>query len=139
MSVTCVSTADSIETQVTLIKSYPTLEEVAKRLGRLPETTSGGAVRESKSYWAVLDSISSKLKVARVPNTSILEVTATSTNPREARDLANATVEAYRDHNKAMRNARVTEARRFIENQLKDVETRAFRIALLWSRYASTV
>ncbi len=128
------SSADSIETQVTLIKSYPTLEEVAKRLGRLPETTSGGAVRESKSYWAVLDSISSKLKVARVPNTSILEVTATSTNPREARDLANATVEAYRDHNKAMRNARVTEARRFIENQLKDVETRGRRTeAEIWA------
>jgi len=84
--------------------------------------------------WAVLDSISSKLKVARVPSTSILEVTATSTNPREARDLANATVEAYRDHNKAMRNARVTEARRFIENQLKDVETRGRRTeAEIWA------
>src|SRR5439155_1360206 len=128
------SSADSIETQVTLIKSYPTLEEVAKRLGRLPETIAGGAVRESKSYWAALDSISSKLKVARVPNTSILEVTATSTNPREARDLANATVEAYRDHNKALRNARVTEARRFIENQLKDVETRGRRTeAEIWA------
>src|SRR5436190_10159326 len=69
------SSADSIETQVTLIKSYPILEDVAKRLRRLPETLPGGAVRESKSYWAVLDSINGKLKVARVPNTSILEIT----------------------------------------------------------------
>ena len=30
------SSADSIETQVTLIKSSPILEEVARRLGRLP-------------------------------------------------------------------------------------------------------
>src|SRR5438309_6978144 len=106
------SSADSIETQVTIIKSYPVLEEVAKRLGHLKEPGSGGAARESKSYWAVLDSINAKVKVARLPNTSILEITATSPKPREAQDLGNATAEAYRDYNKALRNARVTEARR---------------------------
>src|SRR5436190_778199 len=31
------STSDNIETQATLIKSYPVLEEVARRLGRLPQ------------------------------------------------------------------------------------------------------
>ena len=128
------SSADSIETQVTLIKSYPILEEVARRLGRLPDTTASGAVRESKGYWAALDSISAMVKVTRVPNTSILAVTATSPKPREARDVANATVEAYRDYNKALRNARVTEARRFIEGQLKDVETRSRRAeAEIWA------
>src|SRR5207244_1831524 len=65
------SSADSIETQVTLIKSYPNLEEVAKRLGRLPQTASGEAMRESKGFWAALDSINEKLKVTRIPNTSI--------------------------------------------------------------------
>jgi len=128
------SSADSIETQVTIIKSYPILEEVAKRLGYLKETSSGTAARESKSYWAALDSINGKVKVARVPNTSILEITATSTKPREAQDLANATAEAYRDYNKALRNSRVTEARRFIESQLKDVEARSRRTeAEIWA------
>ena len=116
------TSADNIETQVTLIKSYPILEEVAKRLGRLPETASGEALRETKSYWAALDAIGSKVKVARVPNTSILEITATSTNQREARDIANAVAEVYRDFNRAQRNLRVTEARKFIEGQLKEVE-----------------
>src|SRR3990172_610273 len=77
---------DNIETQVTLIKSYPIVEETAKRLGRLPETASGQALRESKSYWAALDAIGSRVKVARVPNTAILEITATATNPREPPD-----------------------------------------------------
>jgi len=121
------SSADSIETQVTLIKSYPILEEAAKRLGRLPQTAAGEALRESKSYWAAMDSVNDKLKVSRIPSTSILEITATSTNPREVRDLANAVAEAYRDHNKAVRNLRVTEARRFIENQLREVEGRVKR------------
>ena len=121
------SSADSIETQVSLIKSYPILESVAKRLGRLPDMSAGGGPRDAKSYWAVLDAINAKLRVTRVPSTSILEITAVSPNPREARDLANATAEAYRELNKSLRNSRVTEARRFIESQLKDVESRARR------------
>ena len=121
------STADSIETQVAIIKSYPILEEVAKRLGYLKETPSGGASREAKDYWATLDSINAKLRVARVPSTSILEITASSTKPREAQDIANTTAEAYRDSNKSLRNSRVTVARRFIESQLKDVEARSRR------------
>jgi Mrp family chromosome partitioning ATPase/uncharacterized protein involved in exopolysaccharide biosynthesis len=128
------TSADNIETQVALIKSYPILEEVARRLGRLPETASGEALRESKSYWGALDAIGSKVRVARVPSTSILEITATSTNQREARDIANTVAEVYRDYNKAQRNVRVTEARKFIENQLKEVEARVKRAeAEVWA------
>ncbi len=129
------SSADSIETQVTIVKSYPILEDVAKRLGYVKEAPTGGAAsREAKGYWGTLDSINAKLRVARVPNTSILEITATSTKPREAQDLANTTAESYRDYNKSLRNSRVTEARRFIENQLKDVEARSRRTeAEIWA------
>src|SRR3989442_3914797 len=52
---------------------------------------------------------------------------ATSTNPREARDLANSVAEVYRDYNRQQRNLRVTEARKFIETQLKEVEARVKR------------
>jgi len=128
------SSADSIETQVTIIKSYPILEDVAKRLGYLKDVPTGAASREAKGYWGTLDSINGKLKVSRVPNTSILEISATSDKPREAQDLANATAESYRDYNKSLRNSRVTEARRFIENQLKDVEARSRRTeAEIWA------
>jgi polysaccharide biosynthesis transport protein len=118
------STADSIETQASLIKSYPILEEVARRLGKLPEAARGEPLRESKAYTAALDSIAGKIRTARVPNTSILEITATSTNAREARDLANTVAETYRDYSRSVRNARITEARKFIEAQLRDTETR---------------
>jgi len=121
------SSADNIETQATLIKSYPILEEVARRLGRLPQTTGGEALRESRAYTNTLESLSNKIKVNRVAGTSILEITATSTNAAEARDIANTVAEAYRDYNKANRNARVIEARKFIETQLKEVEGRVRR------------
>src|SRR5262245_1936259 len=121
------SGADNIETQASLIKSYPILEEVARRLGRLPQTTAGEALRESRAYTATLESLAGKIKTSRVGGTSILEITATSTNPAEARDLANTVAEAYRDYNRANRNARIIEARKFIETQLKEVEGRVRR------------
>src|SRR5204862_309512 len=45
----------------------------------------------------------------------------------EARDLANAVAEVYRDYNKTNRNSRIIEARKFIEGQLKEVEGRVRR------------
>jgi polysaccharide biosynthesis transport protein len=121
------SSADSIETQASLIRSYPILEDVARRLGRLPEPSAGEPLRESKAYTAALDAIAGKIRTVRIPNTSIIEISATSTNPREARDLANTVAQAYRDYNRAVRNARITEARKFIEAQLREVDGRVKR------------
>jgi polysaccharide biosynthesis transport protein len=121
------NTADNIETQATLIKSYPILEEVARRLGRLPLSSGTEALRESRAYTSTLENLSGKLRTNRVGGTSILEVTATSTSAPETRDLANTVVEVYRDYSRANRNARLTEARKFIENQLKEVEARVRR------------
>jgi succinoglycan biosynthesis transport protein ExoP len=121
------STADNIETQATLIKSYPILEEVARRMGRLPQVSGTEALRESRAYINMLESLSNKLRTNRIGGTSILEITATSTNALETRDLANAVAEVYRDNNRANRNLRITEARKFIESQLKEVEARVRR------------
>ncbi|HEV8475222.1 MAG TPA: AAA family ATPase, partial [Methylomirabilota bacterium] len=121
------SSGDNIETQVSLVKSYPVLEEVARRLNKLPQTASTEAVRESRAYLTTLESLGGKIKATRLPGTSIIEITATSTNAREARDLANTVAEVYREYNKQTRNARITEARKFIEGQLRDVEARVRR------------
>src|SRR5919108_5842619 len=114
------STADNIETQASLIKSYPILEEVARRMGRLPPAGGAEALRESRAYTATLEMLSNKLRTSRVGGTSILEITATSTSAAETRDLANTVAEVYRDYSRSNRNARIVEARRFIENQLKE-------------------
>jgi len=118
------STADNIETQATLIKSYPILEEVARRMGRLPQASGTEALRESRAYTAALEGLSGRLRTGRISGTSILEVTATSTSALEARDLANTVAEVYRDYNRSNRNARITEARKFIEAQVREVEGR---------------
>src|SRR5437660_520898 len=110
VEVFAVSSADNIETQVSLIKSYPVLEEVARRMGKLPQTASGEAVRESRAYQASLDHLGGKIKASRVPSTSIIEIAVTSPNPREAKEIANTVAEAYRDYNKANRSCRPSTA-----------------------------
>src|SRR5687767_5022427 len=121
------SSADSIETQAPLIKSTPILEEVARQLGKLPEATKGELLQESRAYRATVDGIGDRIKVNRVPSTSILEITATSPDPLEAKQLANTVASVYRKHSRENRNLRITEARKFIENQLREVEGRLKR------------
>src|SRR5215470_17020315 len=127
VEVLAVNSADNIETQVSLIKGYPVLEEVARRLGKLPQTASDETLRESPAYQATLDNLAGKVRASRVPSTSIIEIAVTSPNAREAKELANTIAEVYREHNKTNRNARVIEARKFIEAQLREVEGRVKR------------
>src|SRR3989475_551023 len=115
---------DPIETQATIIKSFPVLEQVAKRLSKLPAMSATAEIRESKAYPAVIDSLASRIKTGRVGGTNIIEISATSTNPREARDVANTVALVYKEYAGALRNVRITDARHFIEQQLQDIEAR---------------
>lgn len=118
------SPADTIETQAAIIRSFPVMEQVAKRLGELPTTMPPEAIKESRAYTGVVDALAAKVKTNRVANTNILEITASSPNPRRAKDLANTVAEVYRDVQGRTRNARIIEARQFIEQQLKELEGR---------------
>ena len=88
-------------------------------MGRLPQAGGTEALRESRAYTATLESISGKLRTNRVGGTSILEITATlhqsagGARPRQHRGRG------LSRHNRANRNARITEARKFIEGQLQ--------------------
>ncbi len=118
------SPADTIETQAAVIRSFPVMEQTAKRLGELPETAPAEAVKESKAYVGVISALMAKVKTNRVASTNILEITASTSSPRKAKDLANTVAEVYRDYQGWIRNARIIEARQFIEQQLKELEGR---------------
>jgi Mrp family chromosome partitioning ATPase/uncharacterized protein involved in exopolysaccharide biosynthesis len=116
------SGADTIETQAALIRSYTILEEVARRVGAVP--AGPDVARDTKHYRSAVDAVGSKLRTTRVGGTAIIEITATSTDARETADLANTVAEVYRDHNRTVRNARIVEARKYIDEQLRETEGR---------------
>ena len=108
-----VSSSDNIETQATLIKSYPVLEEVARRWA----AAADGQRRRRQGvarYQAMLAGIGGKIRTNRVPKHHILEITATPPIPRKTRAWHHCGRGLPR-YNKQNRNARLTEARKFIE------------------------
>src|SRR5205807_6803669 len=110
--------------QAPVSRGDPGLEQVAKRFGKLPQETGGAAIRESRAYASALESLAARVRTSRVGSTNIIEIVATSTSPKEARDLANAVAEVYKEYSSSLRNARIVEARQFIEQQLREVEAR---------------
>jgi uncharacterized protein involved in exopolysaccharide biosynthesis/Mrp family chromosome partitioning ATPase len=127
VEVLAVGAGDNIETQGSVVKSYPVLEETLRRMGKLPERLPGQPLRESRAYLNALDALGEKIRTARVAGTSVITITATSTNPGEAREIADTVAESYRDYNRQLRNARITEARKYIETQLTEAEARVKR------------
>src|SRR5712692_10962112 len=79
------SGGDTIETQGSVIRSYPVLEEALRRMGKLPERPPGQPLRESRAYLNALDALAGKIRTGRVAGTTVIEITATSGNPGEAR------------------------------------------------------
>lgn len=118
MPVVWMASPGSIETQAALIRSYPVLDIVARRQGP-PHSVSDDRVQA-----ATREALATRIKTSRVPGTNIIEITASGADPRSARDLANAVAEAYRDYNRTLRNARVKDARKFIERQVRGAEER---------------
>lgn len=86
---------------IELINSRPIAARVAKRL----DLAGPGPVQRAVS-------------ASTVRNTSVIRVTATARNPRQAADLANITAEEFVAYFRETNRASVAESRRFMEAQL---------------------
>src|SRR3989304_4954082 len=118
------SPADSIETQAAVIRSFPIIEKVAKRLGMIPERVGADDILASKNFSEVVANLQNQVKTQRMGTTNIIDITTTSSNPQEAKDIPNGVAEVYREEQSKARNRRIVEARRFIEQQLKEMGDR---------------
>lgn len=118
------SPGDTLATQTVMIRSFPVLERVAKRLGLIPRDLPSDTVRKDPKYSRVISRLQSMIRAEQEGNTNIINITVTSNDPEEAQRVANTVAEEFRAYNVFERNKQVIEARRFIENQLKVVEKR---------------
>ena len=108
-------------TQAVVIKSFPIMEKVAGRLGYLPEGLSSEQVRNANEYLAVVLRLKGRVEAEKESDTNIINITATSTDPKEAQRLANCVAEVYKEENMLEKNQRIINARDFIEGQLEVV------------------
>lgn len=115
------SNPNDIATQVEFIRSFPVMERVAVELGRVPANASEEEKR-SASYLNTVYNLGQEIRAQREGDTNIIRISALSDNPETAERMANLTATAYRDENIATRNRLVTESRRFVEEQLANLE-----------------
>ena len=112
------SSADNLETQAIIIKSYPVIEEVAKKLGFLDSNLTSDEIRRNTKYLNVVLKLKDQVETKREGFTNLVNIIATSKDPKLAQKLANTVAEVYRDQNTKERNKRIVEGRVFIEQQL---------------------
>jgi len=112
------SSADNLETQAIIIKSYPVIEEVAKKLGFLDSSLTSDEIRRNTEYLNVVLRLKDQVETKQEGVTNIINIMATSEDPKLAQKLANTVAEVYRDQNTKERNKRIIEGRVFIEQQL---------------------
>jgi len=114
----------NVSTQTHIITSFPVLIQSAKNLGWLPKDVSSEAVRNSKKHLAVVDRLRAMVETQAEPNTSIINIMATSQDPEEAAKTADTVARAYRSFNILERNRQTMEMRDFIEKQLSSTLSR---------------
>lgn len=114
------SGGDDIETQITVIKSYPVFQRVAQKLGIIQR--KGEKSGEPKQDLArIAEGLQSKVEVERENLTNILHIRATDSSPLFAQRLANSTALSYKELHAEEQMKRTTEALKYIREQLTAV------------------
>lgn len=112
------SSTNYMETQMAMIKSYFTMELVAKRMGLIPPEVPSEDVRNNPDYLSAILVLKGKIETDQEGNSDIINITATSEDPKQAQRLANTVATVYKEQHALDLNRRVIEAKKFIENQV---------------------
>ena len=118
------SQGDNLSTQAAVIRSFPVLERAAKSLRLIPATLDSEAIKQNPMHIQVLSDLRNQIAAAPEENTTLINITATARDPNDAARIATAVAQAYQQENTLQRNRKIVEARRFIEEQLRDIANR---------------
>lgn len=118
------SPVGNVETQAALIKGFPVMSLAAKKLGLIPESASPAEIQASPAVLRIISTLQDEVAARLVEGTSLIEISATSSDPDKAVRAANSVAWAFEEDNFTTRSRQVREAREFIERQLEDVRSK---------------
>ncbi len=121
------SQGDTLSTQAAVIRSFPVLERAAKNLRLIPSGLDSEAIKQNPMHLQLLTDLRGQIAATPEENTTLINITATAREPNDAARIATAVAQAYQEENGLQRNRKIVEARRFIEEQLRDVTARLHR------------
>ena len=115
---------DNRNTQLAIIESYAVMERVAQRMGLVPSELTSEEIRNNTDYMDTVLNIKDSISVSQDDESGLIRITATSTDPVFARDLAQSVADEFKEFNVEDKNHRVFEAKKFIQQQLIIVRDR---------------
>jgi len=113
-----------IETQITVVKSYPVFQKVAEKLRLIPPRALKDDGQLKENMIPIIESLQSKVRVTREGFTSILNIIVKDTNPVFAQKLANTITLTYKEVHAEDQMKRIKETLGYITEQLAEVRKR---------------
>ncbi len=112
------SEADTLETQAAIAISLPVIELVAKKLGIIDAGLTSTEIRDTPTLLKTVLDLKAKLNTLVEGETNLVNISATTEDPRFSMKMANTVAEAFQELNTNERNRRTIDARKFIEARL---------------------
>ncbi len=109
---------DNIATAQELIRSFPIMEKVARRMELIPDSLTSEDVQKDPLLSSKINSMINKVITERSGKTNIIDIIVISTDPHEARDIAQNLAEVFTEEHQSQRSRQDRETREFIEEQL---------------------
>jgi len=113
---------DDLETQMSVIQSYPVFEKVAEKLRRIPSRDIGIKDHALKqNAIRIIEDLQSKVTVERENFANIINILVTDRDPLLTQRLANTIALTYKEMHSQQQMKRTTEALKYIRDQLREV------------------
>lgn len=123
--------ANFLNTQIDILKSRSLCTEVVRRY----EALGNEELKVDEDGASIL---MSRLMVSPRPNSELIDVSVSFTDPGKASILANLMAEVYREHNLAARRDSAREARQWLDRQITEKRDEAVRLTGELLEYQNT-
>ncbi|MBN2060813.1 MAG: SPOR domain-containing protein [Deltaproteobacteria bacterium] len=110
---------DDIETQISIIKSYSIMKEVAVDMGLVPSKISQDTGTPDPGIISVVERLQARMTVERENYTNILNIRITDTDRYFAQRMANTVASTYKRLHAEQQGKRTREAINYIDDQLE--------------------
>jgi succinoglycan biosynthesis transport protein ExoP len=117
------SSGDNITTQAAVVRSFSVLERAAKILNIIPANQDSEQIKQNPRHMKFVSDLRNSVTATPEENTTLINIAVTSPAPELAARTSNAIARAYQEENTLLRSQKIREARRFIEEQLTQVES----------------
>ncbi len=110
---------DNIATQEKVATSFPVVKKAAVIMKLIPEEYNDIKTISDPKIMAKINSLSGKVSAMAQTGAKIIDITVTSGNKEEARDLANAMAYAYKEYTYEEKKEKTLKTASFVKDQLK--------------------